>query len=128
MTALSLLAVSLVMKFVAVLFVLCSVALILVVLIQKGKGSGLTGALGGGMAGGILGSKTGDFLTWFTIAMAGLFLTLAVVMVKFYKPSVSDFDAVQVPPPASQPMQSGRQPIPALPGQADDVADTNKTD
>ena len=53
-----------IMSFVAVLFVICAVVLILVILIQKGKGGGLSAAFGGGMAGGILGSKTGDFLTW----------------------------------------------------------------
>ena len=48
---------------------------------------GLSGAFGGGMAGGLLGSKTGDFLTWVTIVMVGVFLTLAVVLAKWYKPS-----------------------------------------
>lgn len=91
MTALPLLAVTFIMKVAAVLFVTCALALILVVLIQKGRGGGLSGALGGGMASGILGSKTGDFLTWFTIAMVGLFLGLALLMAKFYRPSTSDF-------------------------------------
>ena len=86
-----LLAVSFIMKVIAGLFLVCAVALILVVLIQKGRGGGLSAAFGGGMAGGILGSKTGDFLTWFTIALVGMFLTLAVIMAKFYKPTVSDF-------------------------------------
>ncbi len=74
------------MKVVAVLFVFCALALILIILVQKGKGGGLSGAFGGGMASGILGSKTGDFLTWVTIVLVGVFLTLAVVMAKFYKP------------------------------------------
>jgi preprotein translocase subunit SecG len=43
------------------------------------------------MASGILGSKTGDFLTWVTIVLVGVFLTLAVVMAKFYRPDVSKF-------------------------------------
>ena len=64
--------------------------MVLIILIQKGRGGGLSGAFGGGMASGILGSKTGDFLTWFTIALVGVYLTLAVVMAKFYRPSVSD--------------------------------------
>ncbi len=81
------LAVHFVMNVVAVLFVLSCIILILVVLIQKGKGGGLSGAFGGGMAGNLLGSKTGDFLTWVTITMVGVFLTLAVVMAKWYKPS-----------------------------------------
>lgn len=76
-----------IMDVVAVIFVLCALALILIILVQKGKGGGLSGAFGGGMASGILGSKTGDFLTWFTIVLVGVFLTLAVVMAKYYKPS-----------------------------------------
>jgi len=87
MTVFPLLAVSFIMKVVAVLFVICCVALILIILIQKGRGGGLSAAFGGGMAGGILGSKTGDFLTWVTIVLVGVFLTLAVVMAKFYKPT-----------------------------------------
>lgn len=98
MTILPLLAAGFIMTIVAVLFVICSIVLILVILIQKGKGGGLTGALGGGMASGILGSKTGDFLTWLTIVLVGVFLGLAVVLVKFYRPSVSAYDTGPVAP------------------------------
>jgi preprotein translocase subunit SecG len=76
---------------VAALFVICCIALILIILIQKGRGGGLSGAFGGAMASGILGSKTGDFLTWVTIVLVGIFLGLAVIMAKFYKPSTSNF-------------------------------------
>ena len=75
------------MKFVMVLYIFCALSLILIILVQKGKGGGLSGAFGGGMASGILGSKTGDFLTWVTIVLVGVFLTFAVVMAKFYRPS-----------------------------------------
>jgi preprotein translocase subunit SecG len=91
MTVFPLLAVGFIMKVVAALFVICCVSLILIVLIQKGRGGGLSGAFGGAMASGILGSKTGDFLTWVTIVLVGFFLTLAVVMAKFYRPDVSEF-------------------------------------
>ena len=101
------LAVSFFMNLVAIVFFIGAVALILIILIQKGKGGGLGAAFGGGLASGILGSKTGDFLTWVTIAMVGVFLALAVVMAKFYKPSISDFGAGQPQPtqqlPAQQP-------------------------
>jgi preprotein translocase subunit SecG len=97
MTVFPLLAVGFIMKVVAVLFVFCAVALILIILIQKGKGGGLSGAFGGGMASGILGAKTGDFLTWVTIVLVGVFLTLAVVMAKFYIPS-DDFEEGATPP------------------------------
>jgi preprotein translocase subunit SecG len=79
------------MKMVGVLFVLVSLVLILVILLQKGRGGGLTAAFGGGMGGGLLGSKTGDFLTWVTIVLVGIFLTLAVLMGKYYRPEVGDY-------------------------------------
>jgi len=91
MTVFPFLAVGFLMTVVVVIWFICSLALILIVLIQKGRGGGLSAAFGGGMASGILGSKTGDFLTWVTIVLVGVFLTLAVVMAKFYKPP--DFDA-----------------------------------
>jgi preprotein translocase subunit SecG len=99
------LAVSFFMSLVAIAFIICAVVLILVILIQKGKGGGLSSAFGGAMASGILGSKTGDFLTWVTIAMVGVFLMLAVVMAKFYKPGISDFDAEQSQPTQQLPAQ-----------------------
>jgi preprotein translocase subunit SecG len=91
MTVFPLLAVGFIMKMVAALFIICCVSLVLIILIQKGRGGGLSGAFGGAMASGILGSKTGDFLTWVTIVLVGVFLILAVVMAKFYKPEVSEY-------------------------------------
>jgi len=115
MTDLPLLAVAFAMKVIAGLFVLCAVALVLIVLIQKGRGTGLSGALGGGLASGILGSKTGDFLTWATVSLAGVFLLLAGMMVKFYRPTVSDFDSPtqQQQPESTQQPAASEKPIPA---------------
>ena len=106
MTVFPLLAVSFIMNVVAVIFLICAVVLILIILIQKGKGGGLSGVLGGGMASGILGSKTGDFLTWVTITLVGVFLILAIIMAKFYKPAVSDFGPgpLQQPPVQQSPV------------------------
>ncbi|TKJ35711.1 MAG: preprotein translocase subunit SecG [Planctomycetes bacterium B3_Pla] len=115
----SLAAVSFIMNIVAVLFIICCVVLILVILIQKGRGGGLSAAFGGGGAGGILGSKTGDFLTWVTITLVGVFLSLAVVMAKYYKP---------MPPSADQQALSQEQTIATAgeaPGDANDSAETN---
>ncbi len=121
MSGFPLLAVHLILSIVAVLFVICCVALILIVLIQKGKGGGLSAAFGGGMASGILGSKTGDFLTWVTITLAAVFLILAVVMAKFYKPGPDpDFDA----PAQREPLASPEQPLPPG-GTGDTTSDAN---
>ena len=38
-------------------------------------------------AGSLLGTKTGDVLTWVTIVFVALFLGLGVVMAKWYRPS-----------------------------------------
>ncbi len=116
MTVLPLLAASFIIYVVRTLFIICAVVLVLVILIQKGKGGGLSAAFGGaGGAGGVLGTKTGDFLTWFTIGLVALFLLLAVVEAKFDKPFVSDFDrgpsvSQQLPPAQPQPLS------PAVPG------------
>jgi preprotein translocase subunit SecG len=65
-----------------VLFVLVSLFLMLVILIQKPKGGGLSGAFGG--AGGAVqtafGSKVGDLLTWVTVVGFALFLLLAMFL------------------------------------------------
>jgi len=132
MTGFPMLAVSFIMNVVAVLFVICCITLILIILIQKGRGGGLSGAFGGAMASGILGSKTGDFLTWVTIVLVGVFLLLAVVMAKFYKPSAaSDYDVI--PQTQQQPLETTEQPEPSeIPeettGQTGTGADINLPD
>ena len=123
MVLLPCLAVGIIMKLVAVLFALTCIALILIILVQKGKGGGLSSAFGGGMSGGVLGSKTGDFLTWVTISLVAFFLLLAVVMAKFYKPSVDDIggDTAQTAPldvnaePGTAPAPLDTNAVPAVP-------------
>jgi preprotein translocase subunit SecG len=124
MTVLPLLA-GVLMTLFAILFVLCSIILILVVLVQKGRGGGLSGALGGGMASGILGSKTGDFLTWATIVLAGVFLLVAIILSKFYKPPVSDYGTGQTQTaPVSAPAGQPAAKAPAIPAEEKNVIPT----
>ena len=103
-----LLAVSFIMNVAAALFVICAVILVLVILVQKGKGGGLSGAISGGAVGGILGTQTKGPMTWITIFLACVFLMLAVIMAKFYKPTVSESGSE--PPPLQQQMPV--QPVP----------------
>ncbi|MBN2313324.1 MAG: preprotein translocase subunit SecG [Sedimentisphaerales bacterium] len=125
------LAVSFIMHVVAVLFVICCVALVLIILIQKGRGGGLSAAFGGGMASGILGSKTGDFLTWVTIVLVSVFLLLAVVLAKFYVPApAGEFDAPRQTQTQQEPTPSADQPAPTADleetlGDADNSTDVN---
>ncbi len=54
--------------------------MILLVLIQKGRGGGLSGAFGGGGGNTAFGAKTGDVLTWATSIVFALFVILAVIL------------------------------------------------
>lgn len=53
--------------------------LILVILLQRGRGGGLTGAFGGSGGSSAFGAKTGDVFTWITVVVAALFVVLAVL-------------------------------------------------
>ena len=120
MTGFPFLAVGFVLNLVAILFVISCIVLVLIVLVQKGKGGGLSSAFGGGMASGILGSKTGDFLTWVTIVSVGVMLLLAVVLAKYYKPgptvipgsSTTTTTQTQPAGTTSQPAPSSPTPVP----------------
>ena len=100
-------AVNFFMQIVAVVFVFVAVTLIIIVLIQKGKGGGLSSAFGGAGSSSVFGSKTGDFLTWATISIAGLFLLLAVLMSRFYRPSEP-----QLGPDTATPAQTAPAAVP----------------
>jgi preprotein translocase subunit SecG len=63
----------------AILLMIMCVFLILLILIQKGRGGGLASAFGGAGGNTAFGSKTGDVLTWATSIVFGIFLVLAVV-------------------------------------------------
>ncbi len=88
MMTLPLAKVSVFMSILAGIWVLIAVTMILLILVQKGKGGGIGAAFGGMGAGSLLGTKTGDFFTWVTIALVILFLSLGVVLAKFHRPGV----------------------------------------
>ncbi len=98
MTVPPVLAASFFILFLRGFFAVCAVCLVLVVLIQKGRGGGLSSTFGGGMASNILGSKTGDFLTWVTIGLVAVFLVLAVALSKWDRPSARSSPVGSVPP------------------------------
>ncbi len=86
-----------------VLFILSCILLICVVLLQKGRGGGLSSAFGGAMGSSPFGTKTGDVFTWITVVLSGLFLGAALVLNIIYKP-----EEVQTGKPA-QAAQTGPQ-------------------
>lgn len=64
-----------------ILIVLCSLFLICLVLIQRGKGGGLAGAFGGMGGSSAFGTKAGDVFTKVTIITAGIWFALAMILV-----------------------------------------------
>jgi preprotein translocase subunit SecG len=111
-------AVPFVMTIVMALWVLTCLALVFLIMIQKGKGGGLSAAFGGGGTSSLFGAKTGDVLTWVTIGLAGFFLLLCVLMGLYYKPTVTvqETTPVTAPAPAQAPAQDGA--VPQVPAEA----------
>lgn len=82
----------------ATLFALLALLLMGVVLLQRGRGMGLSNAFGGGGAAAtVFGSKTGDFLTWATITLAGLFLLYSVILNYIFVPPPPDLSPAPAP-------------------------------
>ena len=65
------------------LFVL-SLFMILLILVQRGKGGGLTGALGGPGGQSVFGSKAGDLFTRITVVVAAVWIFLLAFAVYWY--------------------------------------------
>lgn len=81
-----------------ILFVLVCLFMMLIILIQKPRGGGLSGAFGGaGSAQAAFGAKTGDVLTWFTVICFTAFLLLAIGLTWMIKPSDQPNAPIMVP-------------------------------
>jgi preprotein translocase subunit SecG len=97
------------------LMILVGAFLVLLVLVQRGRGGGLAGALGGMGGQSAFGTKAGDLFTRVTIVTAAIWILLCAASVKYYKPDLAEskpFGESKVPaaqgapganPPAGQP-------------------------
>jgi preprotein translocase subunit SecG len=65
-----------------VVLFLASLWLIILVLIQRGKGGGLAGAFGGAGGGSAFGSRAGDMFTKITIYSAAVWILLIMFLIK----------------------------------------------
>ena len=85
--------------FLSIYFPIICILLILVILLQKGRGGGL-GAAFGGAGSSAFGTRTGDVFTWVTIVLTSLFLLVSVAAVIHYKPAQKPVSApIMTPPP-----------------------------
>ena len=103
---------------ITVLFVIICLFMILVILIQKPRGGGLTGAFGGagGSASSVFGAKTGDVLTWFTCICFVLFILLAMGLTWAGRPGATADTNIIAPAPSSNPFGTGAGTTPGTPG------------
>jgi len=106
-------------------FLIVSIIMILVVLVQKPQGGGLAGAFGSGAGSGqtVFGSRTGDALTIATISVFVVFIVSAMAMTILSRPTgpsvvpteVNNAAPVDGTAPAPVPAQAPGQ-APAAPG------------
>jgi preprotein translocase subunit SecG len=104
---------------IAVVLLVVGLFLILLVLIQRGKGGGLAGAFGGAGGSSAFGSRAGDTFTKITIYVAAGWILLIMILIKTTQPSV-ELPANAAVAPAnggapSEPAPDERPPI--IPGQ-----------
>jgi preprotein translocase subunit SecG len=110
---------------ITIIHILACIFLVLVVLLQTGKGADM-GAVFGGSSSTVFGSSgAGNFLTRLTAAMAAVFmvtsLTLTYMSARRLTSTVVDSTPLQAPPPLEQPANlpaPAAQPQPAAPVQA----------
>jgi len=84
--------------FVGSLFMITCVLLVVVVLLQKGRGGGL-GAAFSGVGSTAFGTRVGDVFTWVTIVLTALFLLLAIFTSLVHRPGPSTVAMPEFRPP-----------------------------
>ena len=103
---------------ISVLFIITCILLILVVLLQKGRGGGLGAALGGAGSA-AFGTKVGDLMTWVTIVLTAMFLLLAIGGAVLFRPEVSQASEPTMLPNDTRPI-TGEIRVTLTPAMEDD--------
>ena len=94
----------------AVALLLLGLFLILLVLIQRGKGGGLAGAFGGAGGSSAFGSRAGDAFTKITIYVAAAWVLLIMILIKTTQPPAPGNVPAEVTNPASAPVVPATTP------------------
>jgi preprotein translocase subunit SecG len=103
------------------LWMLSSLVIIFLVLIQRGKGGGLAGAFGGAGGSSAFGTKAGDVFTKVTMYVAGAWIALSMVLVILSnRERTSDWDKFGSAGAQQAPISKGA----AKPGKSDKAAGT----
>jgi preprotein translocase subunit SecG len=75
-----------------------AVFLILLILVQRGRGGGLAGALGGMGGSSAFGAKAGDVFTRITVVAAAIWIILCIVAARYGAPAGESRIATTAPP------------------------------
>jgi preprotein translocase subunit SecG len=107
-------------NFLVVVLMLTGFFLIVLVLVQRGKGGGLAGAFGGMGGQSAFGTKAGDLFTKITIGVAAFWIILCLVMVKVlgvHQDTVSEGlgSGADQKPAATAPAPTDKAPAPTAP-------------
>jgi preprotein translocase subunit SecG len=81
--------------------------LIMLVLIQRGKGGGLVGALGGMGGSSALGTKASDAFTWVTIGAATVWILSCIITLKLVSSNTGPVADLGDGPAVSAPVERG---------------------
>lgn len=100
--------------FLIIIFILLSFSMVVVILLQAGKGQGLAGSIGGGMGGSAIfgGRGAADFLSKATSWIAALYLIFALLIGVIYK---SEAESAQKSLIEKRMEQEEAQTVPSIP-------------
>ena len=111
-----------------ILIWLVSVFLILLILIQKGKGGGLAGAFGGPGGQSAFGSKTADAFTKITLYVAGIWVALIVIMIWLVQPKIVVSSPTDISQISKEGMPAEGAPVDPTPKAEPESKETPKTE
>jgi preprotein translocase subunit SecG len=111
-----------------ILIWLVSVFLILLILIQKGKGGGLAGAFGGPGGQSAFGSKTADAFTKITHYVAGIWVALIVIMIWLVQPKIVVSSPTDISQISKEGMPAEGAPVDPTPKAEPESKETPKTE
>jgi len=111
-----------------ILIWLVSVFLILLILIQKGKGGGLAGAFGGPGGQSAFGSKTADAFTKITLYVAGIWVALIVIMIWLVQPKIVISSPTDIQQISKEGMPAEGAPVDPTPKDEPESKESPKTE
>lgn len=111
-----------------ILIWLVSVFLILLILIQKGKGGGLAGAFGGPGGQSAFGSKTADAFTKITLYVAGIWVAMIVIMIWLVQPKIVVSSPTDISQISKEGMPAEGAPVDPTPKAEPESKETPKTE